>query len=42
MKVNQKDLSDLFKEHQQDVQTIKGGFKSKWRDCFFTERLDLL
>ena len=30
MKVNQKDLSDLFKEHQQDVQTIKGGFKSKY------------
>jgi len=30
MKVNQKDLSDLFKEHQQDVQTIKGGFKAKY------------
>ena len=30
MKVNQKDLSDLFKEHQQDVQTIEGGFRSKY------------
>ena len=30
MKVNQKDLSELFKEHQQDVQTIEGGFRSKY------------